>query len=752
MSRSIRNMFVYCFMLLLILAIMTAGCAPVATEAPAPEAGELPPIKIGVAGPTTGSAAAYGEVQLNGVEIAVTEINEAGGINGRMIEIVPGDDQCDPTQAANVAQRFTTDPDIIAVIGHVCSSATLAGGPIYDAAGLTVVTGSSTNPLVTEQGWTHLFRTITSDADQGPEIAKLGIEDLGLSKFAVMYANHDYGRGLRDYTVPAIEAMGGEVVAEETFAPGEATDFSAQLTKIAEADPEILVLLTDYAEGGLIAGQRMQNGLEDVVVISSAGNAHYDYIDLAGGEPAEGNLMVVYYNADSDDPATVEFNEKYMARWGELPTAEIPVFNYEVVYILKEAIEQGATRETMHEVLPTIEYHGPTGVTNFDEKGHTTGKGQSVIVIENGEFKTFQPEEMAAEPVPSGPPIKIGVAGPTTGSAAAYGEVQLNGVEIAVTEINEAGGINGRMIEIVPGDDQCDPTQAANVAQRFTTDPDIIAVIGHVCSSATLAGGPIYDAAGLTVVTGSSTNPLVTEQGWTHLFRTITSDADQGPEIAKLGIEDLGLSKFAVMYANHDYGRGLRDYTVPAIEAMGGEVVAEETFAPGEATDFSAQLTKIAEADPEILVLLTDYAEGGLIAGQRMQNGLEDVVVISSAGNAHYDYIDLAGGEPAEGNLMVVYYNADSDDPATVEFNEKYMARWGELPTAEIPVFNYEVVYILKEAIEQGATRETMHEVLPTIEYHGPTGVTNFDEKGHTTGKGQSVIVIENGEFKTFHP
>ncbi len=405
MSRSPGKKIILSLMLLFALALLAAGCGqspvaqPTATSPPptkvvpstAVAAPSGKPIKFGVAGPMTGSAAAYGESQLNGVKIAVTEINEAGGINGRPIEIVPGDDQCDPTQAANVAQKFVADPDIFAVIGHVCSSASLAAGPIYDQAGLTMITGSSTNPVVTEQGWTHIFRTITTDADQGPEMAKLGIDVLGLKRFAIIFANHDYGRGLRDATVPAIEARGGEVVAVETYAPGETTDFSAQLTKIAEAKPDALVLLTDYAEGGLIAGQRMQHGLENVTVIASAGNAHQEYVNLAGKDAAEGNLLVVYYNPDSDDPATVEFNKKYVARWGALPTAEIPVFNYEVVYILKEAIEKGATRETLPEVLRTIEYHGPTGVTKFDEKGQVSGKGQSVIVIHNSEFKTFHP-------------------------------------------------------------------------------------------------------------------------------------------------------------------------------------------------------------------------------------------------------------------------------------------------------------------------------------------------------------------------
>ena len=175
-----RKRTVVTLSLLLAIAAVAAGCAP--SVAPTPAVAE--PIKIAVVGPMTGDAADYGHWLQRGTFLAAEEINKAGGVGGRKIELVLFDDLCQPAEAVMAGHRIAADESLFAVIGHVCSSATLAAGPIYDAAGLTVVTGSSTNPLVTEQGWTHLFRTITSDADQGPEIAKLGIEERALLELA----------------------------------------------------------------------------------------------------------------------------------------------------------------------------------------------------------------------------------------------------------------------------------------------------------------------------------------------------------------------------------------------------------------------------------------------------------------------------------------------------------------------------------------------------------------------------------------
>ena len=366
--------------------------APAAKEAEAPAAAPASsdPIVFGMAAPMTGDAGEYGTQLERGVSMAVDEINAAGGINGRQIELEICDDKCEPTEGSLCAQKLTSDKNIFAVIGHVCSSCTLAGGPIYDQAGLTAMTVSSTNPEVTKKGWTHVFRTIANDSLQGPMIADLAVNALGASKVAIIYAYNDYGKGLLDATQPAVTDLGGEVVAVETFAPGVDKDFTAQLTKIAEAAPDVLILLTDYSEGGLLVKQRMSTGLDQVKVIASGGNSHLSFIEL-GGQGADGVFFLNYFDADNPNPKVQEFVKKYVALYGEKPATEIAAYGYEAPYIYKMAIEAGATRETMPEVLHTINYTGVTGTTEFGPDGDVLNKGQFVLVVKDGQFTSYVP-------------------------------------------------------------------------------------------------------------------------------------------------------------------------------------------------------------------------------------------------------------------------------------------------------------------------------------------------------------------------
>jgi len=337
----------------------------------------------------TGDAADYGVQLETGVRLAIEEINASGGIAGRPVELTICDDKCDPYEASMCAQKMVADPKIFAVIGHVCSSCTLAGGPIYEKAGLTAMTVSSTNPEITKKGWTHIFRTIAHDGMQGPLMAQFAVNTLGAKRLAIMYASHDYGKGLLDATLPEVPKIGGEVVAVETYVPGVDKDFSAQLTKIAQAKPEALLLLTDYAEGGMITKQRLAAGLGDVPVIASAGNQHEQFIEL-GGEGAEGAYVMVYFDPESPKEAVQDFVKKYQAKYGGKMPSEQAAYGYEAPYIYKLAIEKGATKDTLHEVLHTVEYEGVTGVTKFDENGDVTGKGQAILVVKDGKFTSYQ--------------------------------------------------------------------------------------------------------------------------------------------------------------------------------------------------------------------------------------------------------------------------------------------------------------------------------------------------------------------------
>jgi branched-chain amino acid transport system substrate-binding protein len=345
------------------------------------------------------------------------------------------------------------------------------------------------------------------------------------------------------------------------------------------------------------------------------------------------------------------------------------------------------------------------------------------------------------------PQIVFGMAAPMTGNDADYGIDLQKGVGLAIDEINAAGGINGQPVKLEVCDDKADPSAASLCAQKFVSESYIFAAIGNVNSTCTLAAGPIYDKAGLTDITGDSTNSQITQMGWTHMFRTIINDKQQGPGMVQIAVKTLGKSKLAIMYANSDYGNGLLNTAVPAITALGAQMVDAESYTPGD-KDFSAQLTKIALAQPDALLLMTDYTEGGLILKQRIAAGLGNIAVIASAANVHPEFISL-GGAGAEGAFVMTDFDPGQPTPLVQKFVATYKAKYGSLPD-EMGAYGYEIPYIYKWAIDQGATKTTLPAVLHKVDYTGVTGEIQFDAKGDLIGGSRSLLQIQNGQFVSY--
>lgn len=373
----------------------TASTSPVSTTAPVASAITQPtvdtsPIVIGVAAPMTGSAADYGIQVTRGIELAMDEVNEKGGVNGRPLEMKVCDDQCDPQQAAACAQKFVSDPTIFAVLGHICSSCTLAGDPIYNEAGLTAMTVNSSNPTITEQGWMYVFRSTPTDAQQGVSIVDFATKTLGAKNIAIIHSNDDYGLGLKQSAEAQIAKVGASLVATETFITGQDKDFSSLLTKIAQAKPDVLFILGQYAEDGLIAKQRVAAGLGDIPIVLPAGAQHQEFITL-GGAGAEGAYVAVFYNLAKDTPENQALIQKVATKYdGALPGEQVP-WGYDGVYIFAQAIEMGATKETMPEFLHKVDYTGLTGHITFDEKGQVLPMAGDIEIVKDGQFVTYTP-------------------------------------------------------------------------------------------------------------------------------------------------------------------------------------------------------------------------------------------------------------------------------------------------------------------------------------------------------------------------
>jgi branched-chain amino acid transport system substrate-binding protein len=344
--------------------------------------------------------------------------------------------------------------------------------------------------------------------------------------------------------------------------------------------------------------------------------------------------------------------------------------------------------------------------------------------------------------------LYLGLAAPLTGDSAMYGETVRDGVMFAVDELNAAGGIKGKKIELVIQDDKGDPKEAVLVAQKLAEDKRLFAVIGHVNSSCTIAALPIYKEAGLTVLNTSSSAEKITQLGYTHFFRTVIHDGLQGPMMVKHAVQNLGHKKLACMVANSDYGLGLLGNAKGALQKYGGAIVASETYVPSSDKDFTPQLTKIKAAGPDCMFILGDYNEAGLIIRQMKTLGLNiDRVTPSACSNQAM--IDLAGADAAEGTFLLGYWDPEKPVPEVQNFVKKYKEKHGVEPD-ERNAYGYEIPYILKMAIEKGATKDTLASVLRTIEFKGPTGITRFDAKGDVSEKMQMVFVVKNGKFASW--
>lgn len=381
-----KNLLIKVLVIALVLGLAVCGTGCSGSEKAEGDASDT--IYIGLAAPLTGDSAMYGETVRDGVSFAVDEINNAGGIDGKKIELVIQDDKGDPQEAAMVAQKLSEDQKLFCVIGHVNSSCTLAGLPIYQKAGLTVLNTSSSAEKITQLGYQNFFRTVIHDGLQAPMMVRHAVENLGIKKIACIVANSDYGLGLLNGAKKAAAQYGAEIVAEELYVPLVDKDFSVQLAKIKKANPEALLILGDYNEAGLIIRQMDVAGM-DLAVITPAGCSNTAMIELAGAEAAEGTYLLGYWDPDRPEAVVQDFVEAYKAAHDGAVPDERNAYGYEIPYIIKMAIEQGATKETLSDVLRTIEFTGPTGVTKFDENGDVSEKMQMVFVVKDGKFTSW---------------------------------------------------------------------------------------------------------------------------------------------------------------------------------------------------------------------------------------------------------------------------------------------------------------------------------------------------------------------------
>jgi branched-chain amino acid transport system substrate-binding protein len=372
-------------LLLLSTAIMTAtvvGCTKKSSQnaqlgtsnATAANASE---ILIGEFGSFTGSEATFGMSTTRGIQLAFEEKNQAGGVKGKKLKLISLDNQGKAEEAAASVTRLITQNGVVAILGEVASSRSLAAAPIAQQNGIPMITPSSTNPKVTEVG-EYVFRVCFIDPFQGTVMAKFAAENLKTKKVAILRdVKSDYSVGLADFFVKKYRELGGEIVADASYQSGE-MDFKAQLTQIKASKPDAIFIPGYYTEVGLIARQARQLGL----TIPLLGGDGWDSSKLSeiGGQDVNGSYFSSHYSTESTDPVVVEFIKKYKQRHNETPDG-LAALGYDAARVLIEAIERApeiTPKAIRNEIAKTKEMIGVTGKITLNDQRNAV---KSAVVV-----------------------------------------------------------------------------------------------------------------------------------------------------------------------------------------------------------------------------------------------------------------------------------------------------------------------------------------------------------------------------------
>ena len=343
--------------------------------------------------------------------------------------------------------------------------------------------------------------------------------------------------------------------------------------------------------------------------------------------------------------------------------------------------------------------------------------------------------------------IHIAASSPLTGSAAAYGIETMNGVRLAVEEINAKGGIGGKQIALSEYDDQCDPTPAASAANQIISDTSVVAVIGNVCSSATLAQMPIFRRVKMPVLAATTSSPQLTAKGYENFARIIPNDDLQGLGTVDLGTKVLGYKRVAVLYPSDDYGQALLGIAKKAAAGGGAEIVAAETYVTGSTNDFSSVLANIAAANPEALFLAGYYADMGAAVSQSMRSfGDKKIALLANAQTQVPEYVSLAGAA-AEGTWVTNVYDVTNSSKENQVFVAAYTKKFNAQPGVQAAA-GYDNIYVLKQAIDdnKGSTDNLMPMIRATT-YSGAMGKISFDKNGDNVGGALVVLRLTGGKW-----
>ncbi|MEK6455314.1 ABC transporter substrate-binding protein [Caldifermentibacillus hisashii] len=352
-----------------------------------------------------------------------------------------------------------------------------------------------------------------------------------------------------------------------------------------------------------------------------------------------------------------------------------------------------------------------------------------------------------------GDTIKIGANLELSGEVASYGQSISEGMELAIEEINDSGGVDGKKIKVVKVDNKSDNAEAASAATRLTSQENVLAIIGAATSGNTIAQAQIANDTKTILLSPSGTAPNVTENEDgsinEYVFRTSYIDPFQGTVAANFAAKELGV-KTAAIYSDSasDYAKGLAAAFKETFQKAGGKIVAEESYVAGD-TDFRSTLTRIKSANPEFVFIPGYYEEVGLIVKQARESGVT-VPLMGADGWDSPTLVDLAGKDALNNTFITNHYSAQDPDTKIQEFVTKFKEKYKDKSPDAFNALGYDSVYLLVDAIKRAGSldREAVKDALAeTKDISLVTGVVTIDKK-HNPIKSATILEYVDGEQK----
>ena len=710
------------------------------TQEPAEEAMEPTgePIKIGTLIDTTGDLAVFGPPIVLATDLAALLINEAGGIDGRPIEMVHRDSGTSPQIATDAASALVNVDGVEAIVGSLSSGVTLAvAESVTIPNGAVLVSPASTSPAISNlDDDDTVFRTTVSDALQGVIAAQLASQ-LGYDNVATLYINNAYGEGLSTVFKETFEGLGGTVSAAVPIEGGQAS-YASELRQASQGGATVLMAMSYPETAGVYLREAVEGQFFDEFMFVD-GTKNQEMFDVLGADNFEGNygtapggpgtptqesFQSLYASKLEGDPSSLFISEAFdaaailalaIAKADSGDGDDIKAAMREVANAPGEKVGPGEIAKALQLISEgkDIDYVGAAGDQDFDENGDVQNtievwkiEGGQVtstgIFARPGDSIDIDAASMMMEE-PSDEPIRIGTLIDATGDLAVFGPPIVSATDLAALLINEAGGINGRQIEMVHRDSGTSPQIATDAASALVNVDGIEAIVGSLSSGVTIAvAESVTIPNGAVLVSPASTSPAISKLDDNGLvFRTTVSDALQGVVAAQVASQ-LGYDNVATLYINNAYGEGLSDVFKETFEGLGGTVSAAVPIEGGQAS-YVSELRQASQGGATVLMAMSYPETAGVYLREAVEGQFfEDFMFVD--GTKNQEMFDTIGVENFEGNYGTA--PGAPGTPTQEKFKELYASKLDGDPSSLFISEAFDAAAILALAIAEAGSED----------------------------------------------